>query len=204
MEMTGQYRIPAPRAVVWAALNDIEVLKAAIPGCETIARLSDTDIEATVVAKVGPVKATFKGLVKLSDLDPPNGYTISGEGKGGVAGFGKGGAKVRLADDPAGTLLSYEVTASVGGKLAQIGSRLIDSTAKKLADEFFATFGDLAAARATAAPAPAMTPPPASATVPTPASDGAAEDGVSGKWVIGGLAAAVLGVIIVLKLMGSF
>ena len=199
MEMTGEYRIAAPRAVVWAALNDAEVLKAAIPGCESITKLSDTDIEATVVAKVGPVKATFKGAVKLSDLDPPNGYTISGEGKGGVAGFGKGSAKVRLADDAGGTLLKYDVSASVGGKLAQIGSRLIDSTAKKLADEFFATFGELAAARAGSPPA-AMTPPPASATVPPAENDG----GVSGKWVIAALAAAVVGVIIVLKLMGSF
>lgn len=150
MEMKGEYRIRAPRAAVWAALNDVDVLKAAIPGCETINRLSATQIEATVIAKVGPVKSPFKGLVTLSDLDPPNGYTISGEGKGGVAGFAKGGAKVRLTDDPAGTLLGYEVTASVGGKLAQIGSRLIDSTAKKLADEFFAAFGTLAAAQSVA------------------------------------------------------
>ena len=148
MDMKGEYRIAAPRPAVWAALNDVEVLKAAIPGCQTINKLSDNQIEATVTAKVGPVKATFKGLVTLSDLDPPNGYTISGEGKGGVAGFAKGGAKVKLRDDGAGTILSYDVTASVGGKLAQIGARLIDSTAKKLADEFFATFGALAAAKA--------------------------------------------------------
>lgn len=147
MEMKGEYTIPVPRAMVWAALNDIEVLKAAIPGCDAIARLSDTEIEATVTAKVGPVKASFKGLVTLSDIDPPNGYTIRGEGKGGAAGFARGGAKVRLTDVPAGTLLSYEVDASVGGKLAQIGGRLIDSTAKKLADAFFADFGELAANR---------------------------------------------------------
>ena len=101
MEMKGEYTIPAPRAAVWAALNDVDVLKAAIPGCDSIARLSETEIEATVTAKVGPVKASFKGLVTLSDLDPPNGYTIRGEGKGGVAGFAKGGAKVRLAEVPA-------------------------------------------------------------------------------------------------------
>ena len=147
MEMTGEYVIPVPRAVVWAALNDVEVLRAAIPGCDTINRLSDTEIEATVTAKVGPVKASFKGMVTLSDLDPPNGYTIRGEGKGGVAGFAKGGAKVRLSEVPEGTLLSYDVDAAVGGKLAQIGARLIDSTAKKLADEFFATFSKLAAER---------------------------------------------------------
>lgn len=145
MEMKGEYTIPAARAAVWAALNDVEVLRAAIPGCDSINRVSATEIEATVTAKVGPVKASFKGLVTLSDLDPPNGYTIRGEGKGGVAGFAKGGAKVRLSDVPDGTLLSYDVDAAVGGKLAQIGARLIDSTAKKLADEFFASFSKLAA-----------------------------------------------------------
>ena len=147
MEMKGEYAIAAPRATVWDALNDVEVLRQAIPGCDAINRLSATEIEATVTAKVGPVKASFKGMVTLSDLDPPNGYTIRGEGKGGVAGFAKGGAKVRLSEVPEGTLLSYDVDAAVGGKLAQIGARLIDSTAKKLADEFFATFSKLAAER---------------------------------------------------------
>ena len=175
MDMKGEYRIAAPRPAVWAALNDVEVLKAAIPGCDTINKISDNQIEATVTAKVGPVKATFKGVVTLSDLDPPNGYTISGEGKGGVAGFAKGGAKVKLRDDPesgGGTILSYDVDASVGGKLAQIGARLIDSTAKKLADEFFAKFGTLAAAKAAELPAATLTtaptaPPP---VVPAPQS----------------------------------
>ena len=145
MEMKGEHTIPVARTAVWAALNDVAILKAAIPGCDSINRLSETEIEATITAKVGPVKASFKGLVTLSDLDPPNGYTIRGEGKGGVAGFAKGGAKVRLTDVAEGTRLSYDVDASVGGKLAQIGGRLIDSTAKKLADEFFARLGKLAA-----------------------------------------------------------
>ncbi len=145
MEMKGEYTISAPRDAVWAALNNTEILKAAIPGCDSIIRLSETEIEATVTAKVGPVKASFKGLVTLSDLDPPNGYTIRGEGKGGVAGFAKGGAKVRLTEAAEGTVLRYEVDASVGGKLAQIGGRLVDSTAKKLADEFFTAFSKLAA-----------------------------------------------------------
>jgi len=158
MEMTGEYLIPAPREKVWAALNDVGILKASIPGCDSMTAKGDNQIEATVTAKVGPVKATFTGIVTLSDLDPPNSYTIRGEGKGGVAGFARGGAQVRLADAPAGTLLSYKVDAAVGGKLAQIGSRLIDSTAKKLADEFFAAFS--AAAAGTPAPAPA---PPATA-----------------------------------------
>ena len=137
MEMTGEQRLPAPREAVWAALNDPEVLKQCIPGCEEIVKTSDTEMTAKVSAKVGPVSAKFTGSVTLSDMDPPNGYTISGEGKGGVAGFAKGGAKVRLSPDGDGTLLTYEVSASVGGKLAQIGARLIDATAKKMAEEFF-------------------------------------------------------------------
>ncbi|MEM9683485.1 MAG: carbon monoxide dehydrogenase subunit G, partial [Pseudomonadota bacterium] len=130
MDMTGEYRIPAPREAVWKALNDPDVLKQCIPGCEEIDKKSDTEFAAKVTAKVGPVKAKFGGEVQLSDLDPPNGYTISGEGTGGAAGFAKGGAKVALAEDGAETVLSYTVNATVGGKLAQIGSRLIDSTAK--------------------------------------------------------------------------
>jgi carbon monoxide dehydrogenase subunit G len=164
MEMTGEYIVPAPRAAVWAALNDVDVLRAAIPGCESIKQVSPTQIEATVQAKVGPVKAAFTGLVTLSDLDPPNGYTIRGEGRGGAAGFAKGGATVRLSDAPGGTRLGYTVDASVGGKLAQLGSRLIDATAKKLADEFFAAFTAQVGTRpapAAAAPAPA---PPQKAT----------------------------------------
>jgi uncharacterized protein len=146
MDMNGSYDIAAPRETVWAALNDVAVLKASIPGCETITKHSDTELEATVSAKVGPVKAKFTGVVTLSDMDPPNGYTISGEGKGGAAGFAKGGAKVSLVEIETGTRLSYEVTANVGGKLAQIGSRLIDSTAKKMADQFFSVFSAQAAA----------------------------------------------------------
>ena len=143
MEMNGEYRIAAPRAEVWAALNDENVLKACIPGCQTLEKTSDTSFSATVQAKVGPVKAKFKGAVTLSNIDAPNGYTITGEGKGGAAGFGKGGADIKLTDADGGTLLSYTATASVGGKMAQIGSRLIDSTAKKLASEFFAKFNEL-------------------------------------------------------------
>lgn len=147
MEMTGDYLIPASRDAVWAALNDLDVLKEAIPGCEEISRLSEHEIDAVVVAKIGPVKASFKGLITLSDLDPPNGYTIRGEGKGGAAGFAKGGARVRLEQEAEGTRLIYTVDASVGGKIAQVGGRLIVSAAKKLADEFFSRLGALAAAR---------------------------------------------------------
>jgi uncharacterized protein len=140
MDMTGEYRISAPRSRVWEALNDPEILKQCIPGCEEIQKQSDTEMTAKVVAKVGPVKAKFAGKVSLSDIDPPNGYTITGEGSGGAAGFGKGGAKVNLVEDGADTVLSYTAHAQVGGKLAQIGSRLIDGTARKMADDFFAKF----------------------------------------------------------------
>jgi carbon monoxide dehydrogenase subunit G len=142
MEMTGEYRIPASREAVWAALNDPEVLRAAIPGCQKLEKTSDTEMTATVVSKIGPVKATFTGAVTLSNIDPPNGYTISGEGKGGPAGFAKGGADVKLLPDGEGTRLVYTAKAQIGGKLAQLGSRLVDSTAKKMADDFF---GNLAA-----------------------------------------------------------
>jgi len=155
MDMSGEQTISAPRDRVWAALNDPEILRQAIPGCETVEKTSDSEFVATVVAKVGPVKATFKGKVTLSDIDPPNGYTITGEGQGGAAGFGKGGAKVSLSDAPGGTVLHYTANASVGGKLAQIGSRLIDSTARKMADDFFSRFKEIVSAAA-AAPAAAV------------------------------------------------
>jgi len=152
MDMKGEERISAPREVVWEALNDPDVLKACIPGCQTLEKTSDTSFSATVQAKVGPVKAKFAGDVSLTDIDPPKGYKISGEGKGGAAGFAKGGAVVSLAEDGDETVLSYEVDANVGGKLAQIGSRLIDSTAKKMAGEFFSKFNEEVMARAGGAP----------------------------------------------------
>jgi uncharacterized protein len=140
MEMSGEYRIPAPRETVWRALNDPAILKDCIPGCQSLEMVSDSEMTAKVQAKVGPVKATFTGNVTLSNIDPPNGYTISGEGKGGVAGFAKGGADVNLAEEGDDTILRYTAKAQVGGKLAQIGARLIDATAKQLADEFFRSF----------------------------------------------------------------
>ena len=140
MDMIGSRHIAASRETVWAALNDPEVLKQCIPGCEDLQMQSPTDMTARVKLAIGPVKATFNGKVKLSDLDPPNSYRIAGEGSGGVAGHAKGSAAVRLADEGGGTLMSYDVKADVGGKLAQLGGRLIDSTAKKLADQFFEKF----------------------------------------------------------------
>jgi carbon monoxide dehydrogenase subunit G len=143
MEMHGEFRIPASRDRVWAGLNDPEILRQSIPGCQSVERVSDTEFTAKVVAKVGPVRANFSGKVTLSDLDPPNGYKISGEGTGGVAGFAKGGAQVSLAEESGETVLRYGVDAQVGGKLAQIGSRLIDATARKMAADFFSRFAAL-------------------------------------------------------------
>jgi uncharacterized protein len=142
MDMTGEYHIAAPRAEVWAALNDADVLRACIPGCDELEKTSDTTMEAKVTQKIGPVKARFAGAVELVNIDAPAGYTIRGEGKGGVAGFAKGSADVHLAEEDGGTRLSYTAHAEVGGKLAQLGSRLINSTAKKLADKFFENFHD--------------------------------------------------------------
>lgn len=140
MTMTGEIQLAAPKEVVWEKLNDPDVLKACIPGCEELEKTDDQGFRAVAKMKVGPVSARFRGKVTLSDLDPPNGYKISGEGEGGVAGFAKGGAKVDLVERDGGTLLSYHVDAQIGGKLAQLGQRLINGTAKKMADEFFANF----------------------------------------------------------------
>src|SRR6266850_658322 len=142
MEMTGEQLIPVPQAEVWRALNDPEVLKACIAGCEAIERVSDTEYRVVMVASVGPVKAKFNGKLVLSDLNPPNSYSLSFEGSGGAAGFGKGGAQVSLKTEGAGTRLSYTAKASVGGKLAQVGSRLIDGVARKMADDFFSAFNE--------------------------------------------------------------
>ena len=146
MTMSGEYQIAAPREVVWGKLNDPEVLKACIPGCESLDKTSDTEFVAVAVTKIGPVKAKWKGKVNLTDLDPPNGYKIVGEGEGGVAGFAKGSADVRLSDKDGGTLLTYSVEAQIGGKLAQLGQRLINGAAKKMADEFFQKFAAAVAA----------------------------------------------------------
>ena len=152
MDMSGEQLIAAPREKVWEALNDPDILGQCIPGCDSISKTSETGFEATVTAKIGPVKAKFKGAVELQDIDAPNSYKIVGEGKGGAAGFGKGSAKVSLSDAEGGTLMAYEVNAQVGGKLAQIGSRLVNSAAKKMADDFFDRFKSVVEA-GSAAPA---------------------------------------------------
>ena len=143
MKMSGEQRIEANVERVWEALNDPDVLKASIPGCDSLEKKSDTELAATVTLKIGPVKAKFNGEVELKDLNPPHSYTIVGEGKGGIAGFAKGGADVSLAEDGDATILTYTAKADVGGKIAQLGSRLIDSTSKKLAGEFFKKFGKI-------------------------------------------------------------
>ncbi len=140
MDMNGEHRIAASRETVWTALNDEDVLRACIPGCEELNKTSETGFHAIVVQKIGPVKARFEGEVELTNIKAPESYTIQGEGKGGVAGFAKGGADVTLAEEAGETLLAYTVHATVGGKLAQLGSRLIDSTARKLAGKFFDNF----------------------------------------------------------------
>lgn len=140
LEMSGSYDLPVPREQVWAALNDPEMLKRCIPGCEELEQLSPTELKAVVVAKVGPVKAKFKGKVTLEDLSAPVSYRIVGEGDGGIAGFAKGGARVELTEHDGGTTLVYTAEAQIGGKLAQLGQRLVAGTAKKTADEFFKNF----------------------------------------------------------------
>jgi len=155
MDMNGEQRIPVGQQAVWEALNDMDVLKACIPGCESIEKVSDTEHHVTLTASVGPVKAKFKGKMHLDELKPPHSYRIGFEGQGGVAGFAKGEAQVALKADGAETLMSYTVHAQVGGKLAQVGSRLIDAAAKKLADEFFNAFNARVAPSAAAPPQPA-------------------------------------------------
>ncbi|MAG98909.1 MAG: carbon monoxide dehydrogenase subunit G [Alphaproteobacteria bacterium] len=140
MELSGEHRIPAPRHQVWEALNDAEVLASCIPNCQGLEKVSDTEFKATVSLKVGPVRAKFGGKITLSDLDPPASFSINGEGQGGAAGFAKGGAQVTLDEEEDATVLRYQAQANVGGKLAQIGSRLIDTAAKQIAGQFFSAF----------------------------------------------------------------
>ena len=189
MTMNGEVQLAAPREAVWAKLNDPEVLKACIPGCEELEKTEDNGFRAVAKMKVGPVSARFKGRVTLSDLDPPNGYKISGEGEGGVAGFAKGGAKVKLSDSGAGTQLDYSVDASVGGKLAQIGGRLIEGAVNQTAADFFAKFGELVSAGG--APAADAAAPIASA------APAAKREAGAGKWLWVAVAAVVVVIVIV-------
>lgn len=198
MEIKGEYRIPASREKVFAALNDPAVLQACIPGCESLEKVSDTELKAKVRMRIGPVSAAFSGKVTLSDIDPPNGYRISGEGQGGAAGFAKGGAVVALTEDAGQTVLKYDVDAQVGGKIAQVGARLIDGTARKLADEFFGKFATMVGGPPPEAEAAAVaavggsTPPPGTDTMAAPTPPPAATQRGYRHWLIIGIGAAAL------------
>jgi carbon monoxide dehydrogenase subunit G len=183
MELTGEYRIPAPRERVWAALNDPQVLKAAIAGCQELEKVTDSEFRAIVATRVGPVSATFRGTVTLSDQDPPNGYTLIGQGQGGAAGFAKMRSRVSLAPDGDATVLTYTANAEIGGKLAAVGSRLVQSVAKKNADDFFGAFATQLGGGAVAKPAEVAAPVPVAAApaalpLPSPAALPAAGGGL--------------------------
>lgn len=154
MDMTGEQQIPAPRDLVWRGLNDPEILKQCIPGCEKLERTAPDQFEALVALKIGPIAARFTGRVSLQNVNPPQSYTLVGEGQGGVAGFGKGSADVSLMEENGQTRLSYQVKAQVGGKIAQLGARLIDATARKLAEDFFGRFNEVLSAQSAAATPP--------------------------------------------------
>ena len=202
MEMVGERRIAATPQRVWEALNDPDVLRACIPGCQSLDKEGNDRFTAVAEIKIGPIGARFKGAVQLSDLDPPNGYTISGQGNGGVAGNAKGNARVRLSPDGVGTLLAYQVDAQVGGRMAQLGGPLIDATAKNMADKFFNKFGEVvgavpaapavaetAAVSAVSAALPAEAPAPAPVALPQLAQSG----GSIWPWAIALAVAVVAG-----------
>ena len=196
MDFKGQYSIPATPEAVWAALHDPRALAGAIPGCEEVQKLSDTEMKAKAMIKIGPVKARFEGKVTLEELPPPAGFVramkLKGEGQGGAAGFARGESEVRLSADGGGTLLQYDAKAAIGGRLAQVGQRLIDASAKALADEFFAKFVALMQSEAPAPPVPTVTP-------AKPATREVHEEGLAPQiWVAG-----LIGVIIILLIVFS-
>jgi carbon monoxide dehydrogenase subunit G len=192
MEFTGRYLVPASVDATWAALNNPEILKACIPGCEQMTRTDPTHFDATAALKIGPVKATFRAKVELADLDPPHRCILKGEGQGGVAGFARGEADVVLTPDAGGTILTYNAKAAIGGKLAQIGQRLIDGAAKQIADDFFTRFSAAVAAIPSepvreAAPHPTPAPPP---SAPADSDD---RSGIGPEiWVVGLIAVIVI------------
>ena len=197
MDFKGKYSIPAAPDQVWAALHQPATLSACIPGCESVEQVSPTEYRAVATLKIGPVKARFQGKVTIEDVPPPPGVAramrLSGEGQGGAAGFARGQSEVHLAAEGSGTTLEYSAKAVVGGKLAQIGQRLIDGAAKSVADEFFAKFSALMQIKAAVAPAPAS-PQPAAAVAPPPTSEGLAPQ----IWVAG-----LIGIIVILLIFFS-
>lgn len=206
MDMTGEQRIPADRDTVWKALNDADILRACIPGCQELVKESDTKMTAVAVIKVGPISARFQGRVTLSDLDPPNGYRISGEGQGGVAGHAKGGAAVRLTEDGDGTILHYDVSAQIGGRLAQLGGRMIDATARSMSAAFFKKFAEEILAREAGSAAGAQAQPEAITTAPAAARVAARATlaPVPALQPRGSLLWAISGMLLGLLLMGLF
>jgi carbon monoxide dehydrogenase subunit G len=190
MQMAGEQRIAASRQRVWDALNDPDILKLCIPGCESLEKESADRFKATIAIKIGPIGARFEGAVTLSDLEPPNGYTITGKGQGGTVGFAEGGAKVRLSDDQGGTLLHYDVDARVGGRLAQLGGPIIDATAKQLAAKFFRQFGEVLGAPAGVE----VQPPGAKPTAAVAAAP--AQRGLPVAWILAMAVAALTGFLV--------
>ena len=188
MNITGEQRIPVPRQRVWEALNDPEVLRASIPGCQSLEREADDRFTATLEVKVGPIGARFKGTVSLADLDPPNGYALILQGNGGISGSVKGSAKVRLSEDVGSTLISYEVEAQVGGRMAQLGGPIIDATAKQLAGKFFSRFGEIVGGAKAATSPMTLGSSPESFT-PTPVASG----GLPMAWILATVVAALAG-----------
>jgi carbon monoxide dehydrogenase subunit G len=193
MKMTGEQRIAAPRRQVWEALNDPAILQQCIPGCQSLEKEAEDRLKAVVAIKIGPIGARFNGAVTLSELDPPNGYTITGEGQGGTVGSAKGGAKVRLTEADGGTLLSYDVDAQVGGRLAQLGGPIIDATAKQLAGKFFEQFGAIVGPVAQPAAATARAPAPAAAPAPAYAPP---SRGFPVAWILALAVAALIGYLV--------
>lgn len=206
MHMSGEQRIAASRQRVWEALNDPEVLRQCIPGCQSLTKEADDRLAAVAEVKIGPIGARFKGLVTLSDLDPPNGYRISGQGSGGVAGSAKGGATVRLRDEGGATVLSYDVEAQVGGRMAQLGGPLIDATARQMAQKFFAKFEDVVTGEVAApvnAPVATASAPAAQAAAPRAAPSQLASPTPLWGWISAVLAAILAGYLLGLNGAGG-
>lgn len=201
MRMASEQRVAAPKQKVWESLNDPEILRASIPGCQSLDKESDTRFTATVEVKVGPIGARFKGAVTLADIDAPNGYTLLLEGNGGIAGSMKGAAKVKLIDDAGGTIVAYDVEAQVGGRMAQLGGPIIDATAKQLAGKFFGQFGDIVSGVKQAKPAPATAAATGGASIATAVDSPMVvrQSGSDSRW-----AGIAIGLIIVLVAAAAF
>ena len=195
MELTEEQKIAASRETVFAALNDPEILKQCIPGCRALNKNSDTQMDAVVGLNIGPVKVTFKGAVTLSNLNPPESYTITGEGKGGAAGFARGGADVELIEDGDGTILKYAVKAQLGGKIAQLGTRLVESTARKLSSQFFEKFAELVGPSLEAGAATQVTEPDARTAAAAPAPSSSSRTMI---WIVAGIVIVVIGLLLLI------